>query len=448
MNKLMYYCKCCDYFTDVHQSITKHVNTEKHINNAKNYKGGYVCDTENKVNIYTCKCCDKRFLALSTKKKHQKECIEEHENNNKSTQKEDILSETQQIQLTQPTISPEISLLITNLINEDRQDFMKIVNQLLQQQHELLQQQKENNKTHAEQMNIMQNSVNSAVKESNSTVKESLDTIKATVENNSNVTMKSMSLIKYASLNLRDAPPLETLKRKEIYGILGYKGNDKILTDKQKEEENEKFVKIVIGRYENKDLSKFLGETIVTYFKKQSTNDKNEFDIELSPLWSVDVARLCFIIMQPINKEGQKEWTNDKSGKLFTQMVTTPMLETLDKIIRTFLDYKIKWEKKVQYLTLAQMDYLVDIRQKCAEILNDIKYNKLIKPILREVAPCFQFNDYLKNGTKNWKLVSDKNNEHPNNNLDDSTDEVPKKINKKSVLKNKTIKKKQVESSK
>lgn len=101
--------------------------------------------------------------------------------------------------------------------------------------------------------------------------------------------------------------------------------------------------------------------------------------------------------MQTVDKNGKKEWTKDKSGKLFTKMVTIPMLNTLDTIIRTFIEYKETWQKKnFKNLKNSHIEYLMDARSKCGEILNDIKYDSLIKPILREVAPCFEFNDYLK----------------------------------------------------
>lgn len=390
MSKEMYHCMCCNYFTDTSQCIRKHVTTDKHIKKAS--VEVYTCDTTKKTRVYVCLSCDKQFLSLSTKKRHQKECNKDNSVN--------VVNEKIEKPI-QTSLPNDITMLITKLINENnelKQGQTKLMDKLVDK---LLEQQQTNNKTHAEQFNAMQQTINA-------TVRESLDTIKTTVEKNTNVAMKSMNLIKYAAINLKNAPPLKTLKKVQIYGILGYNGNDNILSDKQKEEENEKFIKIVAGRHENKDLAQFLGQMIVTYFKKQSTNEKNEFDVELSPLWSVDVVRLSFIIMQPVNKQGEKEWIKDKSGKLFTQMVTTPMLETLDSIIRTFLDYKLKWEKKIKNLSIEQMDYLIDIRQKCAEIMNDIKYNKLNRPILRHVAPAFQFNNYLKTDTKNWKQLQNK----------------------------------------
>lgn len=375
----VYYCECCDYTTENRQSILRHTMSSKHVSQCKEIS--YICDVDSKITLYTCKTCKKHFKNISSKKSHQRLC--KSENVNINCKVKTPIKKIQQVNSN--TVDNQIlnnQDVLTILINKLVSDNAKFMDYLM------VQKPAQDNK-HADQMEKL-------IEKNNEILKESFETIKTTIETNATVALKSMSVLKYATLNLNNAPPLTRLKDSQIYGILEYKGNNHSLNEKQKEEENESFVKIIVGKYENKDLSKFLGETIVEYFKKQSKNDKNEFDIELSPLWSVDAARLSFIIMQPINKEGKKKWTKDKSGKLFTNMVTIPVLNILDSIIRTFLDNKVKWEKKQKTMTMHQMDYLIEIRQQCANILNDIKYNKLIRPILREVAPCFQFNDYFK----------------------------------------------------
>lgn len=254
--KSVYHCDCCDYTTEYHHCIKKHVGTEKHKTVAEPIC--YVCDVDNKIILYICKICNKEFKVLSTKRKHQQKC---------KLEKIEVLSQQQAQEFHQ--MSPNVNLLINKLVDQNKSLTDKI--------EELM-------KTQSDQINELLKTQATQASQMGSIVKDSLNTVKTSVETNATVAKKSMSLIKHASINLKDAPALETLKPTQIYGMLGYKGYDKILTTKQKEEENERFIKIVIGRYENKNLAQFLGEMIVEYFKKQSTNDKNEFDCNLSPL--------------------------------------------------------------------------------------------------------------------------------------------------------------------
>ncbi len=419
MSKLMYNCECCNYFTESNQSIKRHVSSERHKKAAEPIN--YVCNVNNKIKIYPCKVCGREFKVLSTKFKHQKLCklandnthnsdenvLENFVDNKHSQQNHEIpiiepqvqlpnqlpiqlpIQSTQPIQPTQST-QPDINFLIQLLAQ-----------QLMSQQTQQTQQAQ----LHSNQMNTMAQVIGNTIKEA---IEKSCDTAKVSVEQNARVAIKSMGMIKYASLKLNKAPPLKPLEKDQIYGILGYDGEKKGLTSIQKEQENEKFVKIVVGRYENKDLVNFLSEMIVKYFKDKSTNENNEFDIELSPLWSVDVARLSFIIMQTVNKQGEKVWKEDKSGHMFTAMVTTPMLETLDSIIREYIKYSTKRNSKIAYLTTEQMDYAINMDNYCGKILNDIKYNKFKKQILKKVAPHFKFDEYLKDDTptnNNFKKI-------------------------------------------
>lgn len=98
--------------------------------------------------------------------------------------------------------------------------------------------------------------------------------------------------------------------------------------------------------------------------------------------------------MQTVNKKGEREWNNDKSGKKFTSMVITPIFETIKSILNEFLEFKKTWEQDTDNITRDQMDYMMDMRQKCAELLRDLKYEKFIHPVLRVVAPNFHFETY------------------------------------------------------
>jgi hypothetical protein len=201
-----------------------------------------------------------------------------------------------------------------------------------------------------------------------------------TAEKSVDVVDKSMHMLKYANKHFPDAPPLKKLNKKEAYNMLGY-DNPKNL-----EKDNEEYVKTVLANYENKNIANFFGDLIVNYYKEDDVKDVR--------FWSADVARLCFVVMGTINKEGKKEWSTDKSGKKFTAMVIYPMFEALKIIFEDFLKFKAKWQKNCPNPTRAQMDFVINARQKCMEILKDLRYDKYIKKVLAIVAPNFDFSTY------------------------------------------------------
>lgn len=199
-------------------------------------------------------------------------------------------------------------------------------------------------------------------------------------EKTAEVASKSMTMLKYANTHLKDAPPLKALDRNEACGMLGYDNPENL------EEENEKYVKLVLANYENKNIPKFFGDLIVNYYKEEDVRDVR--------FWSADVARLCFIVMQTVNKKGEKEWSNDKSGTKFTAMVISPMFEALKEILKTFLNFKSEWAQNNPNPTTDEMWTVMNLRQGCANLLKDLKYDKFTVPILKIVAPSFNFDTY------------------------------------------------------
>jgi hypothetical protein len=214
---------------------------------------------------------------------------------------------------------------------------------------------------------------------------------KTSIAKTADVATKSMSVLKYASTHMADAPAMKELEKEEIYGILNYEGNDSELNDEDREEKNDLYVRTIIGHYINKNLVGLLGDMIVLHFRKP-----NEDVQKNSSIWAVDVARLSFIIMHAINKDGEKEWKNDKTGKSFNAMVIQPMLRTLGEILKKYIEYKQTWAQRNKNASIEEMGRIMNVRQGCAELLKDINYRHFEKPLIKYVAPSFKFDDYLK----------------------------------------------------
>ena len=343
-----YYCTACKYLTDSQSNMNKHTKTKKHIEKAAD-KHISKNNIIKKIKVMSCSMCCKQFASQSTRWRHEKICIK----------KNNLLNNGE----------------IYNTLNNDKSDDIPIKKP--KDKYELLIADKD--KQIDEYKALVDKLVSSNVNMSHATSKTA------------DVANKSMSVLKYASLHMTDAPVLEELGKEEVYGILNYKGNDKKLNKEQQEDENEIYVKMVIGHYVNKNLVNVLGDTIVQYFRKPGEDFK-----KTSSIWAVDVARLSFIIMSAISKDGEKEWKDDKTGKSFKSIVIRPMLTTLNEILHNFIEYKEDWLERNKDASVEEMGKIMNLRQKSAELMKDIIYRQLEQPLLKSVAPSFQFNDYLK----------------------------------------------------
>ena len=138
------------------------------------------------------------------------------------------------------------------------------------------------------EMHTQINALINVIQSNSTAVEKSIDV----AGKNADMAKKSMNMLKYATVHFPNAPVLKKVNIKEAYGMLGY-DNPKNL-----EIENEKFVKLVLGHYENKNIHNFLGNLIVNYYKEDNVKDMS--------FWSADVSRLCFVIMHTVDKNEKK----------------------------------------------------------------------------------------------------------------------------------------------
>jgi hypothetical protein len=137
---------------------------------------------------------------------------------------------------------------------------------------------------------------------------------------------KSMSMMKYAMINFKDAPPLLELTDKETCELLEYEG----ATDTQTEREaNEIFARTLINKHKDKILDKYFGKMTVGHLKTQDPRTRK--------IWTVDTSRQTFIIMEPVNKKGDNEWKSDKYGKRLASLVIEPTLRKSGQMLGEFV---------------------------------------------------------------------------------------------------------------
>ena len=232
------------------------------------------------------------------------------------------------------------------------------------------------NKKNKSNLNITNNTDNNQIVKSltdcigsyHTIVKDALQIAKV----NSKTANTSMSILKYANLHLNDVEPLKELNSDDISKVIGYKN------PKNNESKNESYVKTAIYKYNHHIFYSFIGDMIVEYYKPTSKNKANVI--------ATDTSRLCFIIMQKITKgkKEQNEWINDKSGKKFTELVLTPVINAVKCTLVEFVEFKKKKELNENSLCLMA---------KCIELKRDIEVDKFTNQILKYVAPYFHFDN-------------------------------------------------------
>lgn len=374
---MSYACICCDYSTDLKPSFEIHNIGIKHFENVK------------KCNKFACNFCGIVFDARHKKVYHMKNC----KNKDKPTK----------IRLKKQERAK----------NKQTQILEKLVDEV------------------------------ASIKNNSEITKVAMETSVET----SKLARKSMTMMKYASVYLKDTPPLTMLNKEEVYDMIDYEHvvmedeyvdviveasdsdtSQKKIIEKQKvikiDESLVKYVRPVLNNFENKTLSSFFGKMIVKYYNKC----KKKF----RKFWTADVSRLSFIIMQVVNRKGEKEWIQDKSGKKFTDLVITPMFDALSELIHKYID-NIQEYSSAHYKTLKpiERDRYMEHGSMCLKLLQAIRYEKNNDSILKFIAPYFNF-DSMRLDEEPQKSSSSDDDSDSESSSEESPKKPIRKITKKS----------------
>lgn len=377
---MSYTCDCCNYETNSKQSFEKHNIGIKHFENVKS------------CNNFACNFCGLVFNTRHKKEYHMKICKYKDK-------------------------PSKIRLKATNKTKIN--DIIGIQTQILEK---------------------LAGDVES--------LKNTADVTKVVIESSietSKLARKSMTMMKYASVHLKDAPPLAMLNKEEVYDMIEYEPviikdeyidvlvNDSDTSHKKRIEKQKvikideslaKYIRPVLNNFENKTLSSFFGKMIVKYYNKCKKKYRK--------FWTADVSRLSFIIMQVVNKKGEKEWIQDKSGKKFTDLVITPMFDALSELIHRYID-NIQEYSSANYKTLKpiERDRFMEHGSLCLKLLQAIKYEKNNDGILKFIAPFFNFDSMRLDEEQLESSSSDNDSEFDDSLSEESQKNPIKKVTKK-----------------
>ncbi len=362
-----YYCIPCNYHTAKLSHFRNHFNTQRHRDNSNVTYDEPIDFKQFKVKLHCCENpgCDKVYTKLKSFLNHRKKCKKESEI--------EILK--RQVKKLEKVI-------------EKKDDEIKEV-----------------------------------TKKKDDQLDKALDVAR---DNSKTAAYTTMRLLNYAKLYLNNAEPLEQLEDDEVYDVINYKN------PKNTETVNETYVKNMIHKFSHNIFDNFVGDMIIEHFKpnkKSKDKESKESNQPKEPnVIATDTSRLCFIIMQKINKKGktlEKEWINDKSGTRFTKLILEPMLTAIKRILTEFIEFKKSKELSETNLCLMA---------KCVELKRDIEVKKFTTLILRYVAPSFHFDQS--------KIAANEIDTNKSNKDDDGDDSVDEKPTKKYKIKSSKVKSK------
>jgi hypothetical protein len=349
-----YVCKTCKYSCEFISQIKNHFELQKHCNNFK-LENEHIDYTKLKIKCYECKNCNTEFYNRNCFWRHKTDCANKYK-----------------IEVLQNQYRVDMKNVLNIIANKDKEH--------CEQMNKALDIVKDKEKKYSEQMNKTLD----IVKDNSVVVNNALNVVKI----NSKTINSSMQILRYAELYLRDAEPLKQLKKEDTYEVINYINPD------NKENTNTNYINIVLHKFKHKNFANFIGDMIIDNFSPKS--------IEKTNFLSTDTSRLCFIIMEKIKiKEKKneniekKEWLNDKSGKRFTELILTPIIMSVRDTLTEFISIN---NEKTHLFSPEFMNKLGE----CVRLVRDIDVGKFTKPILKYVAPSFQF-DNLKFLDKNIK---------------------------------------------
>jgi hypothetical protein len=394
-----YCCEYCNFQTKMKTNYVSHMQTLKHIENAKNdtvkceYCDRFILKLELATHYSTCSCksaVDKQIADIVAKNKKEiadiiaksKKEIEDkltayhlsqiakldrkHINLTYQKKKE-WKDEMQKIKLEQDKIIAVYEEKICKLelerdkiiaVYEEKickleLEHDKIITTHKEEIHELKQAHEETIKEHKIEIATLKADHNTVLKECGKIATKSIDGMS--------------NALKYANANFTNAPVLTPVENLDFI-------------------DSEDIIEDLINSNYKKKLHMHIGDIIISLYKKDNTSDQS--------FWNTDASRLVYIIRQQI--ETKNVWTKDIDADRIQQLVINPIIKCCTKLIKARKEVVNKYiSKNEKYGMDKSLRKKLQERENLIEICTAITDSKLNKSIIRYITPKFNINDHM-----------------------------------------------------
>jgi len=210
--------------------------------------------------------------------------------------------------------------------------------------------------------------LNDALATENKFLREQMKSINESLQNSTKTNKYALSAFNFITSRFSDAPALKKVDSGSMETIV-YKNT-----------EHQKIVRILIYHHNHRTLARYIGDSIVDYYRKDNPEEQS--------IWNSDTKRLTYIIRLIINDD--PKWSIDKGGIDVLSLIIEPLLEYIYDILKEFIldrsyDDRDNIFEHVERMKTAQ------------EISMRIKDDKsLSHEILSYIAPFFHLNQKVK----------------------------------------------------
>jgi len=145
------------------------------------------------------------------------------------------------------------------------------------------------------------------------------------------------------------------------------------------------FGEMLISMHNERQLTKYLGDFIIKYYKKDDPKEQS--------IWNSDVSRLSYIIKRLID-ENESLWHYDPKGVVTKEKIIDPLLKYIKGYCKNYIE-----EHDITYDNRRSIsgNKSINISQNqlaMGSIITEIKNGNLANDIVRYIAPYFFNKDF------------------------------------------------------
>ena len=192
------------------------------------------------------------------------------------------------------------------------------------------------------------------------------DFFKTIIRESGSIIKKSIGPFAQITTKYKNAPNLKTLTMDMVVDI---------------EKDEFKLGCEINYQYKNKTLASYLGNFIISIYKKEDPNAQS--------IWTTDVSRLTYLIKDLIDNKNSA-WVMDKQGLKTGTKIIRPLLSHIKDI--SFKMHKIVCIKLANETSTNKMEYLMNLSKQSSYIIKDIKEGILENEILKYISPHLSYN--------------------------------------------------------
>ena len=173
-----------------------------------------------------------------------------------------------------------------------------------------------------------------------------------------------ISVKNYVQQNYSDAPPLQ---KPSDYTFIEFTDN---------------LIKKIAFEYRHNQFDKFIGDFIISYYKKDKPEEQS--------IWNSDVARLTYVIKELMGNN-KSYWHHDYKGIKTKEYIVDPFLLYIKDLINTYLfSFKnLMLDKNIDKIELSQ-----NANALC-NLNFDMEKGLISENIIKYIAPYFSMDKNL-----------------------------------------------------